>query len=425
MDSKEIRIAIVSAEDHLPVMVQEAIQDARTPVRIDLQIHRAAHALEPEEMQRIQSADPHVVILDMADDPDRAIRVATALGVRNPQAALVGVGPQLDAGVLLEAMRAGVVEYVQRPAEATTMYDALGRLMRKRGWVGSGADHRHGKVLAFFSAKGGSGSTSVATNVGIEIHRITGKSTLLVDLDLELGEIASLLGVQPRFHFVDLVKNFHRMDADLLASYIESHDSGVQVLSAPFQPEIGESVGPEDIGRILSFLRKHYDYVVVDTSKSLAPPALATFQEADQIFLVTNVDVPSIRNLKRSLPILERVTGGDPSRLRLVVNRLNPKGLVGLKDLEETLELKACATLPNDFKTIIEAMSTGRPPVLNGSSRFADEVRELAQGIVDGFGGGRPPRKSLAHRLLAPFRSGNAEARPSMAPGPREVSAHG
>jgi len=408
MTTNEIRIALISADENLRSTVLESIRDVKRPVRLDFQIAKPPKALEPEEVERIRSAQPHVVILDMADDPDRAIRVAGAIGSRVPNAALVGVGPQLESAYLMEAMRAGVVEYVMRPAEAAAIYEALGRIARKRGWVEAAEGNRQGKILAFFSAKGGSGSTSVATNLGIEIHRLTGKKTLLVDLDLELGEIASLLGVQPRFHFVDLVRNFHRMDANLLASYIESHESGVQVLSAPFEPQIGEDVSADQIGRILGFLRKHYDYVLVDTSKSLAAPALTTFQEADQVYLVTNMDVPSLRNLKRSLPALQKVTRGDDNRLRLVVNRYNPKSLIGLKDLEETLGLEVYATLNNDYQTVIEAMSTGRPLVLNGSSRYAKQIQDLAHDIVDGFDGVKQPRKSVVDRLLAPFRSASS-----------------
>ncbi|UCC24016.1 MAG: AAA family ATPase [Gemmatimonadales bacterium] len=425
MKSNEIRIALVSPDEGLRSIVLESIRDAKHAIRIALEIQRLPAALDPEEMERIQTADPHVVILDMGDQPDRAIRVANAIGARTPRAALVGVGPQLESDFLLEAMRAGVVEYVTRPAEPLSVYEALGRVMRKRGWIDTNEGHRRGKILSFFSAKGGSGSTSVATNVGIELHRLTGRKTLLVDLDLELGEIASLLGIQPRFHFVDLVRNFHRMDADLLASYIESHESGVQVLSAPFQPEIGQEVTQEQIGQILQFLRSHYDYVVVDTSKSLAPPALATFKESDQIFLVTNVDVPSLRNLKRCLPTLAEVTGGDEERLRLVVNRFNKKGLVGLKDLEETLGIGVYATLCNDFTSVIEAMSTGRPLVLNGTTRFADQVRDLARDIADDFNGSRQRKKSFVDRLLAPFRPEQVDGAPVLDPRQREVSAHG
>lgn len=425
MKTNEIRIALASADGQLKALVQESIRDASLPVRIGVDIPASARDLEPEQMERLRSADPHIVVLDMSDDPNRALRAAAAIGSRLPQAALLGVGPQLDATVLLEAMRAGIVEYVPRPVEEAGLYEALGRIMRKRGWAESLDDRHNGKILAFFSPKGGAGSTSVATNVGIELHRQTGKKTLLVDLDLELGEIASLLGVQPRFHFVDLVRNFHRMDADLLASYIESHESGVQVLSAPFEPQLGEEVSAEDIARILKFLRSHYDYVVVDTSKSLAAPSMTTFREADKIFLVTNMDVPSLRNLKRCLPAMDQVTSGDADRIRIVVNRFNAKSLVGLKDLEETLGLDVYATLNNDYKTVIEAISTGRPVVLGSSSRYADQLRELTENILGEFEGVRQTRKSLVERLLSPLRSTSPRLKPELGSARKEASAHG
>lgn len=424
-EQQQIRAALISADDHLRGIVIGSIQDAGLPIRIDLEIATSSSFLDPEQLERLRSSAPHVVILDMADDPERAIRSAGAIASANPHAALVGVGPELDASGLLDAMRAGLVEYVPRPVEATSMADALVRVLRKRGWADSMDGRRNGKLLAFFSPKGGSGSTSVVTNVGIELHRLTGRKTLLVDLDLELGEIASLLGVRPRFHFVDLIRNFHRMDADLLASYIESHESGVHVLSAPFEPEIGEEVTGEQIARILGFLRSHYDYVLVDTSKSLAPPALAALQNADSIFLVTNMDVPSLRNLKRCLPILDRVTAGDAERLRLVVNRFNPKSLVGLEDLEETLGIEVHCTLTNDYQTVIQSISTGRPLVLQGGSRYARELKELARSIVDGARKSTRSNRSLVERLMSPFRSTSRKTRSPLKSGALEASTHG
>lgn len=424
-EHRQLEAALITADDHLRGIVFESIRDAGLPIRIDLEIAAPSHALESEHLERLRSSQPHIVILDMSEDPDRAIRTASAIASGNPRAALVGVGPELQASYLLDAMRAGLVEYVPRPVEAGSLREALGRVMRKRGWADSPEGHQNGKLLSFFCAKGGSGSTSLVTNVGIELHRLTGKKTLLVDLDLELGEIASLLGVRPRFHFVDLVRNFHRMDADLLPSYIESHESGVQVLSAPFEPEIGEQVTGEEIARILGFLRNHYDYVLVDTSKSLAPPALAALQTADLIFLVTNMDVPSLRNLKRCLPILDRVTAGDAERLRLVVNRYNPKSLVGLQDLEETLGIEVNWTLPNDFQSVIQSISTGQPLVLQGNSRYAQQLRELAREIVEGPPAEGRSKSSLVGRLFAPFRSTSTRTPSTLNSLPVEASTHG
>jgi pilus assembly protein CpaE len=423
-EQRQLKAALISADDRLREVVFRSIQDARMPIRIDLEIAAPSRLLGPEQMERLRSSGPDLVILDMADDPERAIWAAGAIASGNPRVALVGVGPELEASRLLDAMRAGLMEYAPRPVEGTNVRDALERVMRKRGWGDSLEGHRNGKLLAFFSPKGGSGSTSVITNVGIELHRLTGGKTLLVDLDLELGEIASLLGVRPRFHFVDLIRNFHRMDADLLASYIESHESGVHVLSAPFEPEIGQEVSGEQIARILGFLRNHYDYVLVDTSKSLAPPALAALQIADPIFLVTNMDVPSLRNLKRCLPILDRVTAGDAGRLRLVVNRFNPKSLVRLEDLEETLGVEVYWTLSNDYDTVIHSISVGQPLVLQGKTRYARELKGLARNIVDGPRATRS-KGSLVKRLLSPFRSTPSKARKPQKSDAVEASTHG
>lgn len=423
-DPEPIRAVLISADDATREVVFDSIRNGWLPITIGMDIVPPERPLDSEHLDRLRSYEPQLVILHMPDDVDRFIRAAAAIAAGVPRTVLVGLGPELNASQLLDAMRAGIMEYVPAPRGPDSVRDALERVMRKSGWGGSFGGRRNGKLLAFFSPKGGSGSTTVVTNVGIELHRLTGKKTLLVDLDLELGEIASHLGVRPRFHFVDLVRNIHRMDADLLASYIESHKSGVHVLSAPFDPETGEQVGGEEIARILGFLRSHYDYVLVDTSKSLGPPALAALQTADPIFLVTNMDVPSLRNLKRCVPILDRVTAGDEKRLRLVVNRFNAKSLVRLDDIEETLGVEVYWTLTNDFATVITSISTGEPLVLQENCRYAQELRALARDIAGGAEGTTRRKDSVLARVLGRFRSGRAR-REAQAYAAGEVMAHG
>lgn len=424
MEPDSIRAVLITADDVTREIVHESVHSGRLPITIGMDIVPPSRPLDAEHLERLQSYEPQLVILHMPVDPDQFIRAAAAIAAGVPRCVLVGIGPELTAAHLLDAMRAGIAEYVPAPRGPDSVRDALERVMRKSGWGGAMAGRRNGKLLAFFSPKGGSGSTTVVTNVGIELHRITGKKTLLVDLDLELGEIASHLGVRPRFHFVDLVRNIHRMDADLLASYIESHKSGVHVLSAPFDPETGEQVGGEEITRILGFLRSHYDYVLVDASKSLGPPALAALQSADQIFLVTNMDVPSLRNLKRCVPILDRVTSGDEKRLRLVINRFNAKSLVRLEDIEETLGVEVYWTLSNDFETVITSISTGEPLVLQENCRYAQELRALAKDIAGGPGDATRKRGSVIARLLGAVRSKSSRGE-SQPYATGEVMAHG
>jgi pilus assembly protein CpaE len=239
-----------------------------------------------------------------------------------------------------------------------------------------------GQLYAFYSAKGGAGTTTVATNFAVVLHRITGKKTLIVDLDLELGEIALLLGVQPRFNFVDMVQNFHRMDAELLASYIERHESGVHLLSAPYQPEKAEVVTGDEIRKILTFLRKHYDYVVVDTSKSFSPATLAAFEQADLAFIVTNVDLASLRNIQRGLPLMKRMMGRSEDHVRLIVNRYNSASDISLKDVEHTLGLPIFRALSNDYEGVSRSINTGKPIVLSGNSKYGADIQALARDVT-------------------------------------------
>jgi pilus assembly protein CpaE len=239
-----------------------------------------------------------------------------------------------------------------------------------------------GKLYTFYSPKGGSGTTTTATNFAVVLHRLTGKKTLLVDLDLELGEIALLLGVQPRFNFVDMVQNFHRMDADLLASYIERHSSGVHLLSAPYHPEKAEVVTGEEIRRILQFLRKHYDYLVVDTSKSFSPATLAALEQSELAFVITNVDLASLRNLQRGLPLLKRMLGRGENHIRLVVNRYHPDNDISLDDVQRTLGMPVYRTLCNDYEGVSRSINTGTPIVLNGNSKFSKDMKLLGAEVT-------------------------------------------
>jgi len=202
--------------------------------------------------------------------------------------------------------------------------------------------------------------------------------------------------VEPRFSFVDLVRNFHRVDAGLLASYIERHDSGVELLSAPFHPAKAETVTGDQIRQILHFLKQHYDWVVVDTSKSFTPPTLATFEQADSVFLVTNVDLPSLRNITRCLPLLERMGQvKSDDWLRIVVNRYQQSDPITLKEIEKTLGIPVYWTLANDYESVMNSINSGKPVVLSEKSAFARDMKAFVTDVS-----GTAPSKDSRSGLL-------------------------
>ncbi len=251
-----------------------------------------------------------------------------------------------------------------------------------------------------FSPKGGSGATAFAVNLAVAIHQLSRKRTLIVDLNLELGETALLLGVEPRFSSADLIRNYHRVDEELLASYIETDRSGVELLSAPHQPADFEELDTERIGKILNFLKDHYDYVIVDAPKRLGPPMLKALETSDHVLLLSTADLQSLRNVTRSLPLLQSLADSRPDDwIRLIVNRYGPSLPITVVEMEKTLGIEVSWTLSNDYRAVADSINEGRPAVLRRKSAYSQSVEAVAAALC-GVGPDKKPRSRIFGMLL-------------------------
>jgi len=404
MDGNHLRSAVISTDRGFRDAVRHALSDGdRSEIELAVEITVPFTEISEEQIAEIRRHEPELVIVDFDQDPETGINLTRFLTDGHPHRQMLAAGPALSTDLLLEAMRAGVAEYMPKPVTPGAMQAAVVRAARKFGWSPATRSGAPGQLFAFFSPKGGSGTTTLATNLAVMLQRLTNRKTLLVDLDLELGETAVLLGVQPRFSFLDMVRNFHRMDAGLLASLIERHESGIHLLSAPFHPERTETVPGEDIRAILHFLKQHYDYVVVDTSKSFSAGTVAAFDEADRIFLVTHVDVPSLRNLQRCLPLFDQVVGKDENRLKLIVNRYHKDDVISLDDVRRTVGLDVSWTISNDYGAVIRSINSATPIARDGSSRYSKDLQALTAdllGLRSKGANGRVSRVSAITKLI-------------------------
>ena len=376
MNDRSLRAALISTDPAFLAHVRSVLARPELGVVLALESSVRFAAFDEEQVGALRRLAPELILVDLQDDPDLGVKFIQFLSENSPKQKVLAAGPRLEPDLLLAAMRAGISDYLPKPVDAEALAEAVRRATAQMGRVGDKA-RPAGQVFTFFSSKGGSGSTTIATNVAIVLHRLTHKRTLLVDLDLELGEVALVMGAEPRFNFVDLVQNFHRMDSGLLASYIEQHESGVHLLSAPFHPEKAETVSGDEIRRILHFLRQHYEYVVVDTSKSFSAATLAAVDQSDLVFVVANLDLPSLRNIQRSLPMLRRVLARGEDQIRLLVNRYQADADITLDDVKRTLGLPVFWTISNDYIAVVDSINTGKPIVLNGTSAYSRDIKAL------------------------------------------------
>jgi pilus assembly protein CpaE len=262
--------------------------------------------------------------------------------------------------------------------------DNVAFAIRKAGHVGkrlTGPQQRHGRIVTVFSPKGGTGKTVTAVNLGTSLAKQWGKRALLLDLDLQFGDAAIMLGIEPEKTIYDLVTAPGELDSEKLAGYTTRHTSGLEVLPAPLRPEDAELVTEAKLARLLEVARESYDVIVVDTSPFFHGPMLATLDRTDELLLICGLDVPTLKNVRLSLQTLELLSF-PPDRIKLVLNRANSKVGMKPKEVESALERKINFEVPSD-RIVPLAVNRGNPAILSDpKAGFSTAVRAMAKELV-------------------------------------------
>jgi pilus assembly protein CpaE len=286
-----------------------------------------------------------------------------------------------EATALLEdALDADVADVLLLPQLTENVVFAI----RKAAHAGRRAQARHGRdgrIVTVFCPKGGTGKTVMATNLSTALAKYHAKRTLLLDLDLQFGDAAIMLGIEPDKTIQDLVTAPGELDPEKLAGYTTRHASGLDVLPAPVRPEDAELVTEQKLTRLLEVAKQSYDVIVVDTSPFFHGPMLATLDRTDELLLLCGLDVPTIKNVRLSIQTLELLSF-PPERIRVVLNRANSN--VGMKrtEVEAALESKVRFEIPSD-RAVPLAVNRGNPAVLSDAGcDFSRGVRDMAKGLL-------------------------------------------
>jgi pilus assembly protein CpaE len=284
-----------------------------------------------------------------------------------------------SSALLEDALDADVADVLLLPQLTENVVFAV----RKAGHAGrrQGKSRGDGRIITVFSPKGGTGKTVTATNLATSFAKYAGKRTLLLDLDLQFGDAAIMLGIEPEKTIQDLVVAPGELDPEKLAGYTTRHSSGLDVLPAPIRPEDAELVTEQKLSRLLEVAKESYDVIVVDTSPFFHGPMLATLDRTDDLLLVCGLDVPTIKNVRLSLQTLQLLS--FPSeRIRIILNRANSN--VGMKrgEVEAALEAKIRFEVPSD-RAVPLAVNRSNPAVLSDpKADFSRAMREMAKALL-------------------------------------------
>jgi pilus assembly protein CpaE len=308
---------------------------------------------------------PDICIVDARGDATWAMSTIERLRASAPNAGIFAVAMAADADVILQSMRAGANEFFTWPLADEPVHSAVRRTAARRESA-QGAKPP-ATTLVFFGAKGGAGTTTIAVNCGVELARLSKRATVIVDLKPGLGEVALFLGVRPRFSVIDAIDNLHRLDREFLRELVSKHKSGLEILAGSDQFDRPGAADGGALEELLRLLTRQYDYIVVDCGSQINSCTVSALYTADQLFLVANPDVPSVRNAQRLLDRVRQL-GACGERVRLLLNRAAEPFPIPPKQIEGALGHPIHHTFPSDYKTVSSALNSGVPLALTGDN---------------------------------------------------------
>jgi pilus assembly protein CpaE len=371
----ELSVVIVATDNEQRAVLQVLV-DGTSVART---VHTCASfpvAASDPVTRRVRTANPDVTLVDIpADNPPLALRAIELLHQEMPDAAIFAIGNLNQPQVIVNAMRAGAREFIERPTNTTDLLEAFVRLTtaQRRGRQ----EGIRGKVFSVINAKGGNGATTVAVNLALALQSAYGQ-TALVDL-APLGHAALHMNLKPVFNVADATRNLHRMDASLLESFMTRHSGGLQLLAGTNVPAAVDPSTAEFV-RLFDMLVTHYRYVVVDASSRFDAASRLIASLSETVLLVACSDVASLWSAARVQQYLGET--GSRERVRLVLNRFRKVSGFSEADAEAAVGAKLLWRIPNQYFAISGAIDRGTPVMDQRNSEIARCFAGLAQELT-------------------------------------------
>jgi len=340
-----------------------------------------------EALSKVHSEHPDLMILDIMMPGINGLEVCQRLRKQQQTASLpiIMLSARADVDDKVRGLGAGADSYVTKPVALSEIMARVAALLQRQAQLYSAAAAAKGQTVAVYGAKGGVGTTFVAVNLAVALRRVSNKSVVLVDANLQFGNVSLALNVRPEHTLLDLHPYLDRLDSELMDSVLVSHSSGVQLLLASPDLEANLSISPQLLGQVLAKLEETFGYVVVDTWTVLDEHTQAILNSADKIVLLTTPQMSSLHNARLFLNLRE-ASEHRQETLMLALNRYDGRGRIKEREIAQVLQQRIAARLPNDGALVTYSLNRGVPLVVSHPrSSVARSLLRLA-GAIAGAG---------------------------------------
>lgn len=356
----------------------ESFREMRDALAADGRTRLLAGGDDIEQLyEEIKRLSPDIAVITIGAQVEPSLKFVERLSSEFPQTSIICASRDASPDLILRSLRAGAREFLRLPLikeEFRTVLDSVCEQCSVR----VEAPKKQGRTVAVFSSKGGCGTSFIATNLAASM----GAPTVLVDLNLQAGDLTLFLGVEPKYSIADLVENREQADDAMLRSYLAPHTANLSLLAAPREADAADDIEAEHIFSVIQILRERYDFVVIDPQHTFDAITLAALDQVDEILMVLTLDIPSIRSAQRTLAIFDRL-GYPRHKIRIVVNRWSKQIDLDLRQVERYLGERVTGFITSDYRTAVNSINLGQPLVESDpQSRIAAEIRQIASAIA-------------------------------------------
>lgn len=347
---------------------------SHTPLAIVAELPNAPQVLD--ELNRLR---PQAALVLLNGDLNHSFQLVERIHQEIPETAVICSSEDNSPDIILQSFRSGATEFLRQPLVESEIASVFAKIEQT---VIRPEESHLGRVIAVFASKGGCGTTFVTANLAASLARLTRKRACIVDLNLQAGDQPLYLGLEPHYSIHDVVRNFDRLDDQLIVSYLTQRSKYLSLLAAPTEIGKDEDVRVEHVTRSIALLRAQADFVVIDPPRMLNETTISALDAADDLLLLLTLDIPAIRSAKRTLDIFARL-GYDRSRIKVVINRYTKTPEFDIKQIEKVLETPVFATIANDYQAAIGSINVGEPLVISKTqSRIVTDFGNLASKLT-------------------------------------------
>lgn len=328
-----------------------------------------------------QNSGKSVLIIDLSEDKLTKIDLISKLVSKYSNCKIMALSDNPSVNLIVEVMRSGAKEFIPVPIIKNEFTDSFNNIIAENEEVNK---KNKCKIISVFSNKGGIGKTSLATNLALELAKITKENIALIDLNFQTGDITTFLNLKPSFNISYMLENIDKINETFLLSTLERYKrTNLYVLADPPYFKQADTITPVQITKLFDTLKDTFSYIVVDVEASFEGKNIAALDNSDVILLVTVANLPALRNTQRCLELFDKL-GYDKDKTKIVVNRYMENDEIKEEDVKKVLSRDIFWKVPNNYFAIMSAINKGIPvSEINTTTNVAQSYRELAKYLSD------------------------------------------